>query len=92
MRDGEVDKSNFGYLFEVFEDLRKHYIKMLCIIRDLYTEGMIFYPEDDPEFDIERNDNKEVYPDEVALEILFTRLEFNEIMEREFADEQEQWQ
>jgi hypothetical protein len=45
---------------------------------------MILYPEDDPEFDIERNDNKEVYPDEAALEVLFTRLDFLEITEREF--------
>jgi len=87
MHDSRIDNDSLRYLFEVGEELRKHYVKMLCIIRNLYTEGMIFYPEDDPEFDIERNDNKEVYPDEAALEVLFTRLDFDEIIEREFGKE-----
>ena len=79
-----IDEDSLRYLIEVGEELKQKYVNMLCIIRNLYAEGMILYPEDDPEFDIERNDNKEVYPDEAALEVLFTRLDFLEITEREF--------
>jgi|TARA_R110000824_G_scaffold320638_4_gene507626 hypothetical protein len=81
--DVVIDEDSLRYLIEVGEELKQKYINMLCIIRDLHVEGIIAYPEFDPE----RNDNEEYHIDEDELEVLFTRLDFLEITEREFGHE-----
>ena len=75
-----IDEDSLRYLIEVGEELKQKYVNMLCIIRNLYSEGIISHPEFDPE----RNDNKEYHINEDELEVLFTRLDFLEITEREF--------
>jgi|TARA_B110001454_G_C12414123_1_gene306509 hypothetical protein len=79
----DIDEDSLRYLIQVGQELKQKYINMLCVIDDLHREGIISYPEFDPE----RNDNKEYDIDEDEFEVLFTRLDFLEIMEREFEHE-----